>query len=397
MNLVSFVTPDLVCGVLVGGFAGVLGGRALMRRRVPLAPVVDDADAILDAQPGAVLTIGAEGRLRQANRAARAMLGGEMPALLRHPDLRDGLAASVPGVIRTVEIMFTVPVRRELGVGILRLGDAQESVFALFVEDHSWARAVERQRADFVANVSHELRTPLSNLMGFIDTLRGPAADDPQARARFLPIMAEQAARMGRLIGDLLGLSRIELVEHQSPTALCDLTQLARDALREFETRLADARIDLVMDVPPAGADFAQVQADSDQLMQVMQNLIENAIRYGGVASGASPDAPPDAPTGEITVRVARAQGQRWPAGPGVVLSVADRGQGIERAHIPRLTERFYRVDGARSRATGGTGLGLAIVKHIVNRHRGVLAIDSAPGQGSCFSIWLPISARAAV
>jgi two-component system, OmpR family, phosphate regulon sensor histidine kinase PhoR len=230
-------------------------------------------------------------------------------------------------------------------------------------------------RADFVANAGHELRTPLASLIGFIETLRGPAASDPPAQRRFLGIMAEQAERMNRLIDDLLSLSRIELTEHQAPADHVNLGELAESVLAGFEPRLAPRRIRLERNLPPS---LPPVLADADQVAQVIQNLVDNAVKYGREGGTVQVSAAASVP------------GDRWPARPGVVLSVADDGPGIPRAHVPRLTERFYRVDSARSRSAGGTGLGLAIVKHVVNRHRGQLAIESTEGKGSVFSVWLP-------
>jgi two-component system phosphate regulon sensor histidine kinase PhoR len=245
------------------------------------------------------------------------------------------------------------------------------------LSDRTRERAVERTRADFVANASHELRTPLASLIGFIETLRGPAADDPPAQARFLEIMAEQAERMNRLIDDLLSLSRIEITEHQAPAELVDLEELTERILAGFEIRIRQrqARLDFW---PEPG--LPNILGDTDQLEQVVQNLVDNALKYGregGVVRVKITPAPP---------------GGKYPARRGLVLSVADDGPGIPREHLPRLTERFYRVDAGRSRAVGGTGLGLAIVKHIVNRHRGMLAIESDAGRGATFTIWLPVA-----
>jgi two-component system phosphate regulon sensor histidine kinase PhoR len=242
------------------------------------------------------------------------------------------------------------------------------------LSDRSRERAVERMRADFAANASHELRTPLASLMGFIDTLRGPAADDPPAQQRFLGIMAEQAARMNRLIDDLLSLSRIELVEHQAPAERVDLAELLRGLAAGFEPRLAAHRVTLDLVV---AAGLPPVLGDADQLAQVAQNLLDNAVKYGREC-------------GAVRLAAEPAAGPRWPARSGVVVTVGDQGHGIPREHLPRLTERFYRVDTGRSCAVGGTGLGLAIVKHIVNRHRGQLAIDSEEGVGTTVSVWLP-------
>jgi two-component system phosphate regulon sensor histidine kinase PhoR len=211
--------------------------------------------------------------------------------------------------------------------------------------------------------------------VGFIDTLRGPAADDPPAQRRFLDIMAEQAGRMHRLIDDLLSLSRIELTEHQMPAESVDLADLLERMLAAFEIRIQQRGVTIDF---AAHEGLPPVTADPDQIEQVVQNLLDNALKYGRQGG---------------TVRVAleaAPQDGKYPARPGVVLSVADDGPGIAREHMPRLTERFYRVDAGRSRAIGGTGLGLAIVKHVLNRHRGQLLIESEAGQGATFSVWLP-------
>ncbi len=245
------------------------------------------------------------------------------------------------------------------------------------LSDRTRERAVERMRADFVANASHELRTPLASLIGFIDTLLGPAADDPPAQRRFLAIMAEQAARMSRLIDDLLSLSRIELSEHRPPDGMVDIAALVSRLLASFELRLAERR--MVLDRELA-AELPSVVGDADQLAQVLQNLLDNAIKYGRDG-------------GRLGLRVLQTEPSdpRWPARPGVLVAVQDDGIGIPRDDLPRLTERFYRVDKGRSRTVGGTGLGLAIVKHIVNRHRGQMLIESELGAGSTFNVWLPL------
>jgi two-component system phosphate regulon sensor histidine kinase PhoR len=236
-------------------------------------------------------------------------------------------------------------------------------------------------RADFVANASHELRTPLSSLLGFIETLRGPARDDPEARERFLAIMHEQATRMARLVDDLLSLSRIEMNEHVPPTGRVDVADALRRAVDTLLLKAAARGMRIEIDAP---ADLPPVTGEADEIAQVLQNLIDNAIKYGRPNS---------------TVRVAVGRSNRaLPGGSGggdatageesaIAVSVRDEGEGIARQHLPRLTERFYRVDTARSRAAGGTGLGLAIVKHIMNRHRGALEIDSELGRGSTFTV----------
>jgi two-component system phosphate regulon sensor histidine kinase PhoR len=251
-------------------------------------------------------------------------------------------------------------------------------------------------RADFVANASHELRTPLATLLGFVETLRGPARDDAAARERFLAIMHEQTQRMARLVADLLSLSRIELNEHTPPIGRVLLGEVVRTIIDSLELKAADKRMAIVVDAPPPGGeapirldDLPPVSGDDDELSQVFQNLIDNAIKYGRtdstiriaswlVAPRATADAALPAPRLDQ---------------PAVAIAVMDEGEGIAREHVPRLTERFYRIDTARSRALGGTGLGLAIVKHILNRHRGALDIDSMVGQGSTFTVYLPLAA----
>ena len=336
--------------------------------------------AVVERLPDPLLVLDSARAVLRANRAAQAAFGAEMGAVLRHPGLRAAIErAFAAGAEESAELSLPVPVPREVQATVVPLDPplADGGRALVVLSDRTRERAVERMRADFVANASHELRTPLASLIGFIDTLRGPAADDPPAQRRFLAIMAEQAARMNRLIDDLLSLSRIELVEHQAPAERVDLAPLLDRIVAGFEPRLAErgARLDVTMapGLPP-------VTGDADQIAQVAQNLLDNAMKYG-----ARPDR-----AAEVSLTVAPASGDRWPARPGVVLAVADRGPGIPRAHLPRLTERFYRVDTGRSRAAGGTGLGLAIVKHIVNRHRGQLAIDSEEGAGTTISVWLP-------
>jgi two-component system, OmpR family, phosphate regulon sensor histidine kinase PhoR len=232
-------------------------------------------------------------------------------------------------------------------------------------------------RADFIANASHELRTPLTTLTGFIETLRGPAREDAEARERFLAIMHEQAARMIRLVEDLLSLSRIELNEHVMPQGRVALGPLLHHLADALELRAGERGMCIRLDLPP---DLPDVLGDRDELAQVFQNLVDNGIKYGRAAS-------------EITVATATGVRPLYSGDTGgsafVSVAVRDRGEGIAREHLPRLTERFYRVDTARSREMGGTGLGLAIVKHILNRHRGFLEIESTPGMGSVFTVFL--------
>jgi two-component system phosphate regulon sensor histidine kinase PhoR len=344
-------------------------GQALgARRQAELEVLTQDRfqtrtdRAILDALPDPLLVLTQDRALTYANQAARDTLGNELSAVLRHPTLRAAIdrVQAAERASESVDLLLPAPVPRDLQATVIDLGPAAPRArTALLFADRTRARAVERMRADFVTNASHELRTPLASLIGFIDTLRGPAADDTPAQQRFLAIMAEQATRMNRLIDDLLSLSRIELTEHQAPASRVDLAALLARTLSSFEPRRAQAgatlRQNLQQGLPP-------VLADADQIEQVVQNLLDNALKYGK-------------PAGTIEVSLREASGGRWPSRPGVVLTVRDEGAGIPRVHLPRLTERFYRVD------------------HIANRHRGQLAIDSEEGVGSTFSVWLPFAA----
>jgi two-component system phosphate regulon sensor histidine kinase PhoR len=240
-------------------------------------------------------------------------------------------------------------------------------VIGLILHDLTAIRRGEQMRADFVANASHELRTPLAALSGFIDTLRGHAKDDPVAQENFLEIMSAQAQRMSRLIGDLLSLTRIELNEHVPPVGRVDMEGLVREAVAALEP-LAKAETIAVTIAAPRG--LPPVAGDRDELVQTLQNLIHNAIKYGREG-------------GHVWITLGL-------AGEQVSVAVKDDGEGIPAIAVPRLTERFYRVDVKRSRERGGTGLGLAIVKHIVNRHHGRLQIESRQGEGSTFTILLP-------
>jgi two-component system phosphate regulon sensor histidine kinase PhoR len=329
--------------------------------------------AVVERLPDPVIVLAEDRSVLRANSAARVAFGADIPAVLRHPDLRAAIDHTFATArTQTAEVTLPVPMPREVQAVVVPMdppiADGGRAIVVL--SDRTRERAIERMRADFVANVSHELRTPLASLIGFIDTLRGPASDDPPAQQRFLGIMAEQAARMNRLIDDLLSLSRIELIEHQPPSGTVDLRRLVTRLIAGYELRLKQRSVTLELSMAET---LPAVIGDADQLTQVLQNLLDNAVKYGREG-------------GTIRLTVAAAA----PGRPGAVITVADQGPGIPREHLPRLTERFYRVDAGRSRAAGGTGLGLAIVKHIVNRHRGHLTIESEEGVGTTVSVWLP-------
>lgn len=347
------------------------------------------ADRVLRALPDPILLIDRGRRVVQANAAAetqfgRNAAGRDLLAMVRHPALIDAVDAVLAGQGgREIELLFPVPVERVLKARVEPLAGDGAGPFALIAfQDMTAAKRTDRMRADFVANVSHELRTPLSSLVGFIETLQGPARDDAEARERFLAIMQEQAQRMARLIADLLSLSRIELNEHRPPLGEADLGPILGGLADALALKAAERRMTIRLGAPApiaeveAYTDFARlpaVQGERDELTQLFQNLIDNAIKYGRAET-------------PVEIRLGRLD-EGW-----LEVAVRDHGEGIPREHLPRLTERFYRVDSARSRDLGGTGLGLAIVKHILNRHRGRLVIESELGRGSSFSIRLPLA-----
>jgi two-component system, OmpR family, phosphate regulon sensor histidine kinase PhoR len=327
-----------------------------------------------------------------ANAAARSLFelqhtaglpGRDLAGVIRDPKVLEAADVAL-AQNRKTEAEFTLPspVEHTFGALIVPLSATARDGTALIVALHDQTERLkmDRMRADFVANASHELRTPLASVLGFIETLRGPAKNDEKAREEFLEIMLKQANRMTRLIDDLLSLSRIELREHTRPTEPVDIAALLQNTTELLDRQIKERRAALVLNIAPR---LPAVLADSNELSQVFHNLIINAVKYGG-----------DQGRIEITAELSD---QRPPAMPGrgtcLRVSVRDFGEGIAREHIPRLTERFYRVDTARSRELGDTGLGLAIVKHITNRHRGALVIDSDLGKGATFTVYLPIAA----
>ncbi len=338
------------------------------------------ADALIIARlPDPVVVLRDDLTISRQNPAAETVFGADLPALLRHPALRTAFdQALARHVTTTADLAIAGPVARESRATVVSLAPPSPDGGRILVvlSDRTRERSIERSHADFVANVSHELRTPLASLIGFTETLLGPAEDDPPARKRFLKIMAEQGARMNRLIDDLLSLSRIETVEHQAPQDVVDLGTLLPRIVAGYEPKLAGSGARILVAI---AADTPPVVGDADQIAQVAQNLLDNAVKYGR-----------DQGTVRLSLNPSPG-GEPWPMRPGVVLAVKDDGLGIPKAALPRITERFYRVDKGRSRAAGGTGLGLAIVKHIVIRHRGQLAIESEEGEGTTVSVWLPV------
>lgn len=371
-------------------------------------------EAVVEAMHEPLILIDPDRRVAQANAAARALFGDrlsgrDLAVSLRNPAVLEAVGQVLRGgTSRSVEFTLSLPVERVLEARVkpfrrpaaadpalpVAAGTATEAAVLLTLHDITVLKRSEQMRADFVANASHELRTPLATLLGFIETLRGPARDDAEARDRFLGIMHDQAGRMSRLVNDLMSLSRIELDEHTPPSGTADVAEIVRKVVAMLELRAAARKIRLRVEGPER---LPPVVGDEDQLAQVFQNLIDNALKYGREQTEVTvalsvADQPASGGGGGMPGALSAVPvlpGRRRPTHL-VAVAVIDRGDGIPRTHLPRLTERFYRVDPARSRALGGTGLGLAIVKHIVNRHRGRLAIDSEVGKGSTFTVLLP-------
>ncbi len=366
---------------------------------------------VLESLPDPVMLVaasdpesGAGPRLLFSNAAARDMLrvqrpGGLVAAAIRNPLVLEALEEALYGRIESDAVFEGGGALDRVWRAVARPlpSDGDQSLALLLMRDETDARRNERMRADFLANASHELRTPLASLTGFIETLRGHAKEDPAARDRFLAIMSSQAERMARLIDDLMSLSRIELNEHIAPSGAVDLVLAVTDvldALGPLASRRG-ARIESRM----LAAGQAVVVGDRDQIIQVIQNLADNAIKYAGatgavtveVEAGVSAD---DAVAVRMPggARLSLLSPDRAPDGRFAALRVSDTGPGIAREQLPRLSERFYRVEGQKSGERAGTGLGLAIVKHIVNRHRGGLSVESVEGGGSAFTAYFPMA-----
>ncbi|HEY7458194.1 MAG TPA: ATP-binding protein [Xanthobacteraceae bacterium] len=351
--------------------------------RVPFA-VDPQLGAVIGALPGPALLVNRRGTILVGNDAVVATLGpvrrGEpITFTVRAPEVIEALRAAIDGTPRRVQFTERVPVERTFEANVVPIffehaGESDKpDAFLITFDDLTQQHRLDRMRADFVANASHELRTPLASLSGFVETLQGSARTDSAARERFLGIMAEQARRMSRLIDDLLSLSRVELNEHLHPQHEVDLVPIVGHVCDTLSPLARERGVDLVIS---RNAEHLRVLGERDELIRLFENLVENALKYG--ASGKRV---------EVTV----AEEPSGEAGEAVV-TVRDFGPGISPEHLPRLTERFYRVDVETSRAEGGTGLGLAIVKHILARHRGRLSIESEVGRGAAFAVRIPLS-----
>ena len=337
--------------------------------------------ATVEAFPKPAFLLDAGGAVRYANEQAAMLFPATRPGdaftlTFRRPEFAEALELAGSGQQTSLE--FREPGETSITylvtIGPLRSPGGGVGFLLVTFDDVSDRLAVARMRADFVANASHELRTPLASLTGFIETLLGPARNDPVATEKFLGVMLDQARRMRRLIDDLLSLSRVEMRAHSRPTARVDLVAVLRHVGDAMQPLAAEHSVALVVDAPPGPVEMI---GDRDELVQLVQNLVENAVRYGG--SGGRVEVSLDLPPGDRRI---------------AAIHVRDYGPGIAAEHIPRLTERFYRVDVGASREMKGTGLGLAIVKHILTRHQGRLEIESRPGEGALFTVTLPLAQR---
>jgi two-component system, OmpR family, phosphate regulon sensor histidine kinase PhoR len=385
---------NLTVGLALTAFVAFVASVALLPRQ-EVDPVLENnlghspaavrsasaMHVMAQALPDPVILLDRAGQVLSLNGPARGLFaalreGSHISSVIRTPEFLDAVSAA-PRRGRAVTVTYAerVPVGRRMAVTVAPLsrGPDREGNILVLLRDLTEVERINQMRADFIANASHELRTPLASLRGFIETLQGTAKDDPGARERFLPIMAEQASRMTRLIDALLSLSRVEMNAHVLPSDLVDLNDVLGHAGDTLEPLASDSGISL--EVGRFGKP-AIVRGDRDELLQVLQNLVQNALKYGNVG-------------GHVRIEAKHIPSLGRQAAGRYAVSVVDDGPGIAPEHLPRLTERFYRVDVASSREKGGTGLGLAIVKHILNRHRGELAIASKPGKGSTFTVML--------
>ncbi len=412
----GWVEAVTACIVMVTGtMAYFVGSTAPVRARsdgdgLPGEPGetgVFDLQELLSALPFPSLHIGPDGRINAANDGASAVFrvrAGQRSlaaAVIRNPQLIGSIEQTqATGAARQLEFAMSGSSEQVWRAHVAPFSIGRGGVLVV-LEDLTAARRSEKARADFLANASHELRTPLTSLAGFIETMRGPARNDKDNWDRFLDIMFEQTERMRRLIADLLSLSRIEFSEHQPPDRTEDVALIVHGVVQALRPVAAERDISIRYEGPEEGLDAVAV---SDEMAQVAQNLLSNAIKYSDdgrrirVSCGL-----------ERSLEAGRAQaGRRWvdanrmtiiaaqrdETSPAIWLRVEDEGPGIEREHLPRLGQRFYRVDESRGGEITGTGLGLAIVKHIMAHHRGGLIVESRPGQGTAFGVWLPTRGR---
>lgn len=383
-------TPDLSFIAEVGELSKAVKNlqRSWERKKQQLESMQSEREILVDTIPDLLVMIDSDLNIVRSNSSARNRFGQNLAGKKLAEIIPDAeLNVAITEVItdlkgRDVEFYLPEPVDCYYRAKIERFPVYSRGGLAVIITLHDITelKRTEQMRADFVANASHEIRTPLASIIGFIETLQGPAKDDPEAREQFLKIMSQQAVRMSKLVNDLLSLSKIEMNVSSMPEGLVDVLKLLETAKKSTEWQASQRNITIEIKTPRTIPD---ARGDESELLQVVQNLIENAIKYGNSDSIIEVKA-------SMTQKIPRDR-TITDMKEALVISVRDHGDGIAKDHLPRLTERFYRVDTARSRKIGGTGLGLAIVKHIINRHKGILNIESELGEGSIFSIYLPV------
>lgn len=363
--------------------------RTWDKQKQEMETVITEREILVDTLPDILIMTDNNTVIVRTNRAARSIFGQNLAGrklldVIPSKKLKQAVDIVIEDFKgQEVEFILDEPVNKDFQAVIERFPIPSEGGISLVItlNDITQQKRIQRMRADFVANASHEIRTPLASIIGFIETLRGPAKDDERAREEFLKVMAEQAERMSKLVNDLLSLSKIEMNAHNVPTGKVDMVRMIRSEKQNFEWACKQKNVTLKMkfndNLPP-------VRGEEDELSQVVRNLLSNAIKYTNADSEVTVTArlTSELPDDPAMRNLSRA----------MLFAVKDQGEGIPREHIPRLTERFYRVDSARTRSVGGTGLGLAIVKHVLQRHQGVLTIDSDVGKGSTFNIFLPLN-----
>lgn len=349
------------------------------KRRNLLEAMVTESKILIDTLPDVLILLDDQHRVIRVNTQAKLLFGNQQISLLSEPEILATIA-EVEQTKRGKTLEYhLLEQERDYLLRVERFPTYSPGGIALILVMHEVTemKRTEQMFADFVANASHEIRTPLASMMGFIETLQGPAKEDPNARDEFLKIMSEQAARMANLVKDLLSLSEIEKNVKTHPTAMVNLREITEEVVRHASWSAKERGIQIALSMQ---ANLPEVIGDKNELFRVLTNLIINATKYGNANS-------------TITV-LAEVRNAVPPMGTAkaVAIAVQDEGEGISPEHLPRLTERFYRVDKARSRSIGGTGLGLAIVRRILDRHLGTMTIESVVNKGSTFTIYLPLA-----
>jgi two-component system phosphate regulon sensor histidine kinase PhoR len=374
LTLLSIVVALLAVAALAPRRSPPERASAGMLLRQPSSGVLSAA-GLAAAVADPLVVFDSRGVVLLANSAAASAFGDmqsgiSLPLKFRAPELQQLLERILSGQFAslTVEYVERIPIERVYRATATAVGN-DSGLFVIVFKDQSESRRIDRMRADFIANASHELRTPLASIAGFIETLRGPARNDPAAREQFLQIMQNQTSRMARLIDDLLSLSRLEMKAMTSGGAKVDLVEIIESVVNSLRPLATDSGVVIENQI---GEKRIGVSGDRDELFQVFENLLENACKYGQAGGRVVLSVVPSGTADEVGIEV------------------RDFGPGIAEEHIPRITERFYRVDVDNSRSHKGTGLGLSIVKHIVTRHRGRLTITSKIGEGSAFTVHLP-------